>query len=1075
MAGADGKIHIDTEIDKSGIKYDAKDIEREMENMGKRISKTSERYNNQMTKNYEYYGRSVRRVYRGQSEEARRMHSEMRSAYMEQRQSLYKYKDQLIGSKYAFFQLGKAAKDYTGTSKQFMGQVEAQGRAHKKVMDDMIKNNEMMKVQLIQSVGQMIVRTTQATRIMENFDRMKNPLYQVNKGALAVASGLNQIAMRGQPAALALKMLGPTANMKQLRDMTMMISQGIMRMTMVALVATVTAAKFYTTLHKGAMESNKQYAKAFAGMKKSVRQAFEPLFQVFAAVMIPVFNFIKKIADLTTEFNKAHPKIAKFVAAVLLLIPALMLILAPLAAGIGLIAGFQAALGAAWMIIGPLITGLAAMSGTVWLVAAGIVGIVVAFKHFNKEGQPLNNLLKKISASLGTMGSLVKALFAGNAADINKFSKQLQNVFGEAIITRIVKFGTSVRASIISAMKTFDMLGQKAMQTGLVVGGMVKAFFTNNTKEMANMNKQLHNIFPPSIADGIFNSLVTVLQGIDKLRMGIVAVAKVATGSFSSFSDLDKYLQGTFGEKGTALIMKFGNVIKSVFASLGSIFEDFKNKVGAIWKAIQTAFSGGGFEPLINEVKDLIPSLIAAIVGGLPGLIIAGASMIEKILQGMGTSLPELINKASDIINSLILKIGEHLPKLIKSGAEILTNIINGIMSILPTLITIATNIIKTLISAITPLIPILLEAGVSILKALIEGIVTILPSLIDMALEIIVTLVEALLPLLPFILQSGIDILLALMDGIVEVLPMLLDAALEIIMAIFDALIDNLPKIIDAGMKILIALIDGISKILPKLISAAFKLIVALAGALRNNMPQITEAGKKILWALVKGVASLLWELVKLGAKLVWEMIKGVSNTKRKMMDAAIDTVKGAFNSAVSWVSSFFGIGKSIGDQMAAGMDAAGRVVGNAAAGLAKTAMSAAKINMGSFGGAPDGSHKLGLDYVPFDGYVAELHKGERVLTADEARLYNAQEQSGSFGNIQMPDMSKIRMPNMATAFSGMTPATVTAAPSPTTVEQPISITFTGNIIVRNDDDIPRIAEELGSKINRDRRRLDR
>ena len=31
------------------------------------------------------------------------------------------------------------------------------------------------------------------------------------------------------------------------------------------------------------------------------------------------------------------------------------------------------------------------------------------------------------------------------------------------------------------------------------------------------------------------------------------------------------------------------------------------------------------------------------------------------------------------------------------------------------------------------------------------------------------------------------------------------------------------------------------------------------------------------------------------------------------------------------------------------------------------------------------DGSHADGLNYVPFNGYIAELHKGERVLTADE------------------------------------------------------------------------------------------
>jgi hypothetical protein len=44
------------------------------------------------------------------------------------------------------------------------------------------------------------------------------------------------------------------------------------------------------------------------------------------------------------------------------------------------------------------------------------------------------------------------------------------------------------------------------------------------------------------------------------------------------------------------------------------------------------------------------------------------------------------------------------------------------------------------------------------------------------------------------------------------------------------------------------------------------------------------------------------------------------------------------------------------------------------------------------------DGSHAMGLDYVPFDGYIAELHKGERILTAKEAKEYG---KSVSFGNV--------------------------------------------------------------------------
>lgn len=67
------------------------------------------------------------------------------------------------------------------------------------------------------------------------------------------------------------------------------------------------------------------------------------------------------------------------------------------------------------------------------------------------------------------------------------------------------------------------------------------------------------------------------------------------------------------------------------------------------------------------------------------------------------------------------------------------------------------------------------------------------------------------------------------------------------------------------------------------------------------------------------------------------------------------------------------------------------------------------------------DGSHAAGLYRVPYDGYVAELHRGERVLTSSEADAYNALERYGGTGRTMTAQDFRASLAQAVNAMAAM------------------------------------------------------
>lgn len=139
------------------------------------------------------------------------------------------------------------------------------------------------------------------------------------------------------------------------------------------------------------------------------------------------------------------------------------------------------------------------------------------------------------------------------------------------------------------------------------------------------------------------------------------------------------------------------------------------------------------------------------------------------------------------------------------------------------------------------------------------------------------------------------------------------------------------------------------------------------------NGRAAITSFVSTVV-GIVTSLPSRVWGILKQIPQKVRSLGSELRSVGRAAFNALWDGIKSVGDSILDWVSDFASSIKSFVSGIVEGFN---NVVGSA-----NDAKSAAK--------SVNGKHANGLDYVPFNGYVAELHKGERVLTAQENEEYN-------------------------------------------------------------------------------------
>lgn len=204
--------------------------------------------------------------------------------------------------------------------------------------------------------------------------------------------------------------------------------------------------------------------------------------------------------------------------------------------------------------------------------------------------------------------------------------------------------------------------------------------------------------------------------------------------------------------------------------------------------------------------------------------------------------------------------------------------------------------------------------------------------------------------------------------------------------------------------------------------------------------------AGNFATWLLDNAITPLATYIIG-GFKAAIDTGKTVIEGFGKAFSAVgdfISDVIGKFKDFVSNVTSF---------EPPAWMSSIGGAIGGAA------------TKVGNF---ISGSHATGAYNIPYDGYVAELHTGESVLTANQSEMLRGMgvlQQSG--GNTPTVDLSRVQQPTFdpSALERSMTP-------SSTTTTSNASFTY-GDIVVNvsggGDNDAKNIANEVRRVLNQE------